>query len=515
MIKYIKIYVWQAISLICNFAALFVVTPFLSSNPALFGIYSIVTSAYLFLAYADFGFLGAGLKYASECYAKNDRAGEIKIIGFVGFVFLIFVVFYALIIGVFVIDPNLLVKNLKTGPELGIARNLLLILALFCPIFVFQRMLQIVFAVRLENYQFQKVTIVANIIEVLVAVIIFRIYHYPIVAYFFFSQVCTLLTVILGCYLAKRKLNYDLTLLFKSFRYSRELYKKTKKLAFSSVFITLSWIVYYELDPFVIGKLLGPAYVAIYAIGLTIVSYFRSLFGIMFTPFVARFNHFIGIEDHAGLRAFVSKILNMSLAFTVFPVIAVCITAKVFVFNLVGSNYHESVPITQALLLGYLYSFISYPAGIIIMAYERVKELYITSAILPVVYWLGILITFKFLGLEAFAYFKFVAFTISGIIYLVIIARFLKLNAIEFFRKFIVPALLPIIFIIVINLFIQQYFSLEKSKAYLMVYIFVNGLVMLVAAVVYYFSSNDFNQSINHIFRLLYGKANSIFKVSS
>ena len=92
--NFLKIYFWQIVSIIFNFATVFVVTPFLSSNPAIFGIYSIVTAAYIFLSYADLGFLSAGMKYASECFARNERKEEIMIIGFAGFIFLIFVILF-------------------------------------------------------------------------------------------------------------------------------------------------------------------------------------------------------------------------------------------------------------------------------------------------------------------------------------------------------------------------------------------------------------------------------------
>ena len=72
MKQIIKIYLWQFISLLFNFAAIFVVTPYLSSNHTLYGIYTLVVAANMFLSYADFGFLGAGMKFASECYAQKD-----------------------------------------------------------------------------------------------------------------------------------------------------------------------------------------------------------------------------------------------------------------------------------------------------------------------------------------------------------------------------------------------------------------------------------------------------------
>ncbi|MFA4979141.1 MAG: hypothetical protein WC589_16620, partial [Sphingobacterium sp.] len=55
-INYIKIYLWQGVSVVLNFLSMFVVIPFLSSNPQLYGVYTICISTSIFLAYADLGF---------------------------------------------------------------------------------------------------------------------------------------------------------------------------------------------------------------------------------------------------------------------------------------------------------------------------------------------------------------------------------------------------------------------------------------------------------------------------
>ena len=57
--------------------------------------------------------------------------------------------------------PELLIRNLINNEQKSIARWLLTILALSSPVFLFQRILQIIFAVRLRDYVFQKILICA------------------------------------------------------------------------------------------------------------------------------------------------------------------------------------------------------------------------------------------------------------------------------------------------------------------------------------------------------------------
>ncbi|MFV5694912.1 lipopolysaccharide biosynthesis protein [Flavobacterium sp. LB3P122] len=499
MKQFLKIYLWQFISILFNFAAIFVVTPYLSSNQTIYGIYTLIVAAYMFLSYADFGFLGAGMKFASECYAQHNLKQEIKIIGFTGFIFLVFVSLYAF--GVFFLSfrPEMIVKSLANNEERAIARNLLLILALFCPVFVMQRIVQIIFAVRLRDYVFQRIFIVANAIKIVFAMVFFSNESYPIVGYFLFSQICTLVAVLLGLHLVKKSFGYDFKLFFGSFKFSKEIYEKIKKLAFVSIFLTLCWILYYELDPFVISRLLGPKQLAIFAIGFTLMEYFRGVFGIVFGPFTAKFNHFIGLKNFEGLHVFFHKVLVMALPLTVFPVLAVSITIKNFIFCWVGHQYADSVPIAQVMVLSFVFSFLSSPTGILIMAYERAKLLYLTNAMLPLVYWLGVFITFKFIGLQAFADFKVAAFFVVAIVYLNIIIKLLNLKFWPFLWKLMSPAILPILFVIIFTLLTRSYLPVEKDKLNLLIYFIYNGLVISTAFIIYYFSSSEYRNSINYI----------------
>jgi O-antigen/teichoic acid export membrane protein len=497
MKQFLKIYFWQFVSIFFNFAAIFIVTPYLTSNQTIYGIYTLVIASYMFLSYADFGFLGAGMKFASEYSAQNNLKEEIKIVGFTGYIFLVFVCFYAAGLFFLAFNPGILISSLANDEERRIAGRLLTILAFFSPVFVIQRIVQMIFAIRLRDYVFQRIVIISNIIKIIFAIIFFSKASYPIVNYFLFSQICTLLAVLTGLYIANKSFGYEFKLFFNAFKFSKKIYLKTKKIAFVSIFLTLCWVLFYELDPFIISKLLGSKYLAIFAIGFTLMEYFRSIFGIIFGPFTAKFNHFIGLKDFNGLHSLFSKVLILALPFTVFPVLAVSMTIKSFIFCWVGSQYADSVPIAKVLVLSFLFSFLSSPTGILIMAYEKAKLLYITNAMLPLIYWFGVFITFKFSGLQAFADFKAVAFFIVSIIYFNIIVKLLKVKFWSFFGQLFSPAIFPILFIFVFTFLTSDYLPIEKSKYNLFLYFTYTGLVIMISFVIYYFSCLEFKKNIN------------------
>jgi len=504
--KYIKIYFWQAVSLLFNFAAIFVVTPFISSNPSLYGIYSVVIAAYFFISYADFGFLSAGMKYASESYAQKSLTDEIEVIGFAGMIFLIFACLYS--IGVFFIafNPTVIFNGISSPEELLVAKQLLILLALTCPILVIQRVIQIIHSVRMMDYKFQRVLVLSNTLKLLSVFLFFGGGKYFIVEYFLFSQVCVLLAVITGLIMINSSLNYDLRALFRAFRLSNKLFSKTKKLAFTSIFLTVSWILYYELDPFAIARLFGSNSVAIYAIGFSIITYFRSIFGILFTPFIARFNHFIGLKDTEGLQLFFIKVMILFLPITLFPVLSVFLTVDNFILTWVGSAYTESISIAKTLVLCYVFSFITYPAGILIMANEKVKALYYTSALQPVIFWTGIIFTYKYLGLESFAYFKFIAFFLESIVYIFLVLKFLQIDFFELLRKVIIPIVIPTILVIVIVLMLHSYLPITKGKLN-MLYYFINiWFAVLCGFFAYYYTSKVFKENVDNIITSLLQK---------
>ncbi len=505
MLKYINIYIWQALSILFNFAAVFIVTPFISSQPNLYGIYSIIIAAYLFLSYADFGFLGAGMKYAAEYFAQNKQKEEIEIIGFTGAVFLMFSSLYSIGILILSFNPAMLVSGMTEAVEIAVAQKLLIILALSSPALVFQRLIQIIFGIRLQDFMFHRILIIANIVKLTSAFFFFSNGKYMLVEYFLFSQVCLFAAVFAGFMLLQRSLDYSVVDLFKSFRLTKKMYQKTRKLAFTSIFLTISWILYYELDTFAIAKMFGVRSLSIYAIGLTIISYFRSFFGTIFTPFIARFNHFIGLNDKEGLKLFFVKVIVLFLPLTIFPVITLYLTIDNFILSWVGDKYIASISIAGVLVMSYIFSFLIYPAGILILADERTKVLYFTSALQPIVFWMGIFLTKDYLGLHSFAYFKFCAIFFEAIVYTFIIVDFLNVSFFKFVKQLFYPLLVPLGVVIFLSLYFKSHLSSTPGKMNLLFYFVAICVLNLIGLLIYYFTSHVFkgytNKIVNTILR--------------
>lgn len=465
--NYILIYIFQALSIILGFASLLVVVPSLSSNKEMYGIYSVCTSITIFLSYADLGFLGAGTKYAAENYARGEKEEELKIVGFSHFMLLCVVLLISAFFLVLSFRPDLLIANIGHGEEYHVAKSLLLILALCSPTVVLQRMIQMIFSVRLQEYKMQRFAIIGNIVKILSVLYFFGNGRYDIVGYYLTTYIINIVVILIGFIQIKCYFGYSFIDIIQHLKFNKTVFDRIKKLAMSTLFVTLTWVVYYEFDSIVIGKFLGAEAVATYAIGLTLIGFIRSILAVFFGPFAARFNHFVALHQNEELRRFYVTIITVMFPIAVFPILSIAIMCKPIIFSWVGVQYVESVKSATLLVLCNVLGFIAYPAGNLIVAQENLKVLYWLNGMMPIVFWCGVLILTPFIGVDAFALFKFVVFMLSGLCYLKYSLVFININFGVFIKTFVVPYLPALAVIIVFLSSVRNIFSIDKNMLYL------------------------------------------------
>lgn len=497
---YIKIYFWKGISIFLNLVALFIVVPKLSSMPVVYGIYMVCISTIIFLSYADIGFVKAAFKYASEYIAQNKLKEEIKLLGFANFILFLFVSIFAIFFFIASFFPEVLIKDLSNQDEINIASKLLLIIAVFSYNNVIERFNQTVFGIRVENYVYQKIVIIVSIIKIL-SVFYFFNNKYDIVGYFLFSQIMSFIGSFIGCIIIKYRYNYDYRLLINCFRYSNDVFIKVKKLALSSFYVSLIWVIYYHFDKIAIAKLLGAEMVAYFSIGFALITYLKITATAVFEPFSARFNHYVGQNNYKGLKDLFRHVIIITLPFILFPTISILLLLKPFIFSWVGSEYILSVNIAFFLLLGSLTTFIAIPSSIIVIALEKIKIFIIINSIMAGVFWLGVIITIKYWNVESFAIFKFVSQTIVSGFYLIITVNVLEISFKHFFSKILFPVLIPIVFLIISLTYISQYMPYEKSTSNLFIVVSVWGISSLMAIILYYFQARDFRIYFNKLYK--------------
>ncbi|WP_293302837.1 lipopolysaccharide biosynthesis protein [Pedobacter sp. UBA4863] len=487
---------------------MFVVTPYLAENQRYFGIYTFVMSLNLFLSYADFGFLNAGVKFASEAFAKNDRKEETETLGFVTFILATVFLLFGVVVLIFYFFPHSILSGLNTEDTVQLIKELLLVFIICLPILVAHRIIQLIFNIRLHDYKYQRIYSILNLFKIASVFLFFKNGEYHIVAYYALTQFLTFISVFLGGFLAIKNYQYSFLGFFKQIKFNSRVYKKTKGLAFNSLFVTICWVLYYELDILVIGKFVGLKEVAIFNICISVMTLARSLYSIVYNPFAAKFNHYLGRNQLTEFKSTFYKLLVLGLPLSLVPTTVIIVTMKSFVLSWVGVSYASAIPIISIMFASYYFTFLSNPMGIAMVSLQKIKNLYFVSAILPAVYWVGILISFKYFGLFSFGLFKFFAFFISGLYYLYQAKSIFNINWIVFLKRNIVSILSCSIVIYLINLKLQVYLPVQQGKLEILQYTIVFISYSALGSLTYYLFSSEFRKVLNDIFR-------EIFKVKA
>lgn len=498
---YINIYIWRLLAFVLNIISMFIVVPFLTSSPTIYGIYSFCVSINVFLTYGDLGFLKSSQKFAAECYAKNKNDDEKSHLGLSLFILTVIVTSFTLILVLLSFEPTLLLKDVSSSIEVNTASQLLFITGLFAFQFVLQRAVEVVYSVRLKDYIFIRINLMFNVLKIISVFYFFRNESYNIVGYFLFVQVISVLASIISMIIANKLINYSFITLIKNVRFKRDIFIIEKDLAFSTLFISIIWILYYEIDVLVIGKYFGVSEVALYSVSLIFLTLFRNVFSIIYSPMLSRMNHFVGLENHIGLRTYVLNVVRLTSPVVLISIVSVFILLKPIILSWVGDNYVESIQISRFFVLCNILAFISYPTSNLLMSLQKIKELYYSSSLLPIVYWLGIYITYEYIGLQSFGVFKFSAFLISGIVYFGLLKKMLQISSLSLFITIFKHSIFPVLYVIVSSVLLLKYLPTDLSHINLVVNISVALLNMLIAMLILFFTTPEIRKIFFNLFK--------------
>ncbi len=496
---YIKIYFWRFISLITGFLSMLIVVPKLSSNVELFGLYSFCSSFVLYLTYADIGFLNASTKFAAEEYGKGNATEEYKIFGFTFCILMIMFMPFSIFMIFLYLNPELILSNADEN-TLSIASNFFLIIGILLPIQVFfQRLIGLILVIRLKDHIFYRVEIFTNLIKIS-SVFYFFNTSYLIVEYFLFITLMSILSPIISILVSKRYFKFDFKKLIKSFSISKRYFNKTKELAFSSLFLTIGFIIFYEIDLLIIGKFIGIKEVGIYAIGFTILNFLRNIVNIFYSPFSQRFNHLIGQNKKEELIKMMNKIIDYTVPLFIVSHFILFLSIEKLILLWVGTEYMNSIYISQLLIICSLFGFIIQPANHYFMATLNYKYLYILAIVLPVSFLISIMLFIPSYGFEALAISKLIttlfAFTISlfGILGVIKISKIIN--------KWLLPTLgVCLISFFLVSFFIEMFNSLNKEVYYLIALVAIIGLIILIGYFVLLITHKDNRRDISKIYK--------------
>lgn len=506
--NYLKIYLWQSVSILLGFASLFVVVPYLSSDKTLYGIYSVCISLTFFFTYADLGFVSAGVKYAAEYFIQGDRKNEMRVIGFTAFIMISAFVVIVLAILVLSIFPEFLIPEVVVGSGgYNIARSLLLTLAISCPVLIGQRILAIIFTIRVEDYLFQQMMIVGNIARIVSVLYFFHNGEYKVVEYYIFYQSVNFIIVIFGL-LYIRRYGYNLFEFLRTIHFDKDVFDKVKRISGTSLVMTICMILYYELDQIAISHWIGIEAVAMYGAALSVLTLVRTFSSVVFSPYASRYNHYVGKGDMDGLTTFVNKMILMFGLVLVVPIATLSFFAKSFVMSWLGDDYIESALLISLMVWSFAPNFIKDPINSYFVATERNKILLKYNCLTPIIYWISIIVTKKFLGIYSFALFKFIAPILIAFFYWKIAYTYFKDEGYNFvlIKDVFLPLIPPLLTIGALYFIVSPCMFYSHDKISLFVNILIMGVCLIIAFVVGILTNKILRKELYNIMALITSK---------
>jgi O-antigen/teichoic acid export membrane protein len=496
---YLKTYLWQGLSVSLNIISMLIVIPLLTNNQYLYGVYSVCISTSMFLNYADLGFVSAGLKYAGEAFARGESGDEIKYYGLSGVVLFIIVSIIASMYLLFSINPTFLIKSISDPIAISTASKLFLIQAVFSFSIILKRFVTGAFQIRVESYRYQRIDIVGSLIKIISAFYFLSPDRFSIVGYYLFINIINTCVIFAGILMIQNRYQLSLIKYFKAWRIDREIFIRTKDLALNSLFITLMWILYYELDIIMISRFLGPNSVAIYSIAFTAMKFLRSISSITFSPFQNRYNHFVGLGDIKGLKTFLKNIVQFTMPIYIFTVFSIILLSNNLVLTWVGDEYSSSAIILSILGVNFMYSFIMVPGANILRSLLRIREMYWINIVIVVVFWFGVFVLVKSMGINAFAISKLIAGTVAMIYYLNFILGYLGLTIFEFVKNSIKNYAIPIVGQILFCMWIKNYLPIDQNPINMLFTVGSGVIGALIGFTLLYLTAEYYKKEYNRL----------------
>lgn len=453
-----------------------------------YGIYTVVVSLLMLLQFADLGFLGAGQKYAAESFARNDRDEEIKILSFVHWILFVVVVLYAIGLFFVYINPRSVFNNLE-NVDFALAKSLMMIFIAFSPVIVMQRFVSAVFSIRIEDYIGQFVDITSSILKIVSTFYFFHNNRYDIIGYILFIQLMNLLAAITGLIIIKFRYNYNYNLVISSFRFNRNIFQLTKNMALTSIVLTVTWIIYYELDSIYVSKLYNPQTVALFAIGITMLTFSRSLMNTFFSPFQTKFNHLRGLNDETRLSNYFLRLIEWAFPISILPTICIIVLMRPLIISWIGFNYVNSILISRILITSLFFSFLSSPISYLAMAREKFKFLLISSITLPLFYALFYFILRNHLGMYSLPIAKVATIFINLLINLYLIKDVISGSLTRVLLNISKQIIIPLILMGALLFIMQSFWSLETGKNVVLFLkiVAIGGVSVILPMALYYY----------------------------
>lgn len=479
-IKYI--YIYRVIGLLVSFSSIFVVVPFLASDPLAYAIYAFSMSLCFFLTYGDMGFLSAAQKYCAEEVGKNELNTELEHVGFVvallGSIFIIFmfIMLYASS------NPLILLPKIEDA-YIELASKIFLIIAFFMPIqILLQRFVMLVLGARLKEYLAIRFDIIANVVKILIVPFFQTSSGFLLEFYFLISILLSITSALLAISTAAHLTNFPFKSIFKNIKFSSRSYNKMKGIAYGSLFSTIMFILYFEFDLIIAGRLYNLNDVAAYALAFLLMNFIRTISSIIYSPLIAYINQMWGRKETDNVSNSFKVLIYFTVPFFISTILVLLAASDILIFQWMGGETLLTINLFQILLIGSLYIGFINITPLIATTIESKKTLYLVGLIPFIVFYSMIFIFetfFENYGILGLAYAKALSGICAAIFSIYFLTKNSIINSIFILKTFLITVIGVFAMLLIDKYIFLPLQEVEQSLAGLMISIFLTSIIVM------------------------------------
>lgn len=446
-----------------------------------YGVYQLVASIISYLSLLNFGFGGSYLRFYAQCNGDTDK--EKKLNGTFLTVFTVFAVF-VLVVGLLIsANAQVILGNKLTSDELALSKVLLVILtinmALTFPISVFSSIIS-----SQEAFIFQKVVeLLKNAVNPFLTIIILLLGKGSV------GLVCvtTFITILAGIV----NVWYVIAKIGAKFSFKKLDFNLIKNISAFSFFIFLNSIIdqiNWNVDKFLLGRLIGSAAIAIYSVGAQINSIYTQASDMTASVMATQVNLIVANNKTPleKLNALFIKVGRIQAYIVLAIVSGFLVLGNDFITLWAGKNYGEAYYITLFLIV---------PAAIPLMQslgvdIQRALNKHQVRSIIYAGLSIGNIIIsipliYKF-GASGAAFGTAISLLLgNGLIMNIVYEKYIGLNIVLFWKQvfpIIIVSLIPILCGLIINYFfvrVSWYMLILKGLIFIIIYLVSEYLIAM------------------------------------
>ncbi|WP_315119214.1 oligosaccharide flippase family protein [uncultured Clostridium sp.] len=312
-----------------------------------YGLYNLVASVVSYLGLLSFGFGSAYMRYYSRYKVKNEQENIAKLNGMFLIIFSV-IGFIAILAGtVLVFNIDLIFGANLTMSELATAKTLMAIMvfniALSFPASVFNSHI-----IANEEYIFQKLLqMIKTIVNPLIML--------PVLLMGYKSIGMVVITTLLTIIVEISNVVFCFTKLKIKFLFYQFDFSLMKEMAVFSFYIFLNMIIdqiNWSIDKFILGRFRGTIAVAVYGLAAQLNTYYLSLSTAISGVFIPRVNRMVAINnDNKKLTALFTRVGRIQFILLSLICSGLIFFGQSFINMWAGINYSEAYPIALLLII--------------------------------------------------------------------------------------------------------------------------------------------------------------------